>query len=43
MKLTKEDIQKLLFCIDLVIQNFGENEDLEIIYDKLREMFQIVK
>ena len=35
MKLTKEEIQKLLYCIDLVIQNFGENEELEKIYDKL--------
>lgn len=38
MKLTKEEIQKLLYCIDLVIQNFGENEELEKIYDKLVEM-----
>ena len=43
MKLTKEEIQKLLYCIDLVIQNFGDNEELEKIYDKLYEMFQIVK
>jgi hypothetical protein len=41
MNLTKEEIQKLLYCIDLVIQNFGENEDLENIYDKLYEMIQI--
>ena len=33
--LTKEDIQRLLFCIDLVIQNFGENKELEKIYEKL--------
>ena len=33
--LSKEDIQRLLFCIDLVIQNFGENEELEKIYEKL--------
>lgn len=38
MKLTKEEIQMLLWCIDLVIQNFGENEDLENIYKKLVEM-----
>lgn len=38
MKLTKEEIQMLLWCIDLVIQNFGENEDLENIYKKLIEM-----
>lgn len=36
--LTKEDIQKLMFCIDLVIQNFGENKELEKIYRKLLEM-----
>lgn len=35
MKLTKEEIQKLMYCIDLVIQNFGENEDLEELYEKL--------
>lgn len=35
MKLTKEELQKLMHCIDLVIQNFGENEDLEKIYEKL--------
>lgn len=40
MKLTKDEIQKLLYCIDLVIQNFGENEELEKIYDKLSKMKQ---
>lgn len=35
MKLTKEEIQKLMYCIDLVIQNFGDNEELEKIYEKL--------
>ena len=35
MDLTKEEIQKLLYCIDLVIQSFGENEELEKIYEKL--------
>ena len=35
MELNKEEIQKLLFCIDLVIQNFGDNEGLERIYEKL--------
>lgn len=35
MKITKEEIQKLMYCIDLVIQNFGENEELEKIYEKL--------
>lgn len=35
MELTKEDIQKLIYCIDLVIQNFGENEKLERLADKL--------
>lgn len=38
MKLTKEEIQKLLCCIDLVIQNFGENADLETLYQKLVKM-----
>lgn len=38
MKLTKEEIQKLMYCIDLIIQNFGDNEDLEEIYDKLMLM-----
>lgn len=38
MKLTKDDIQKSMYCIDLVIQNFGENDELEKIYDKLIEM-----
>ena len=38
MTLTKDDMQKLMYCIDLVIQSFGENEDLEKIYDKLVEM-----
>jgi hypothetical protein len=33
--LTAEEIRKLLYCIDLVIQNFGENEELEKIYEKL--------
>ena len=37
-ELTKEDIQKLMYCIDLVIQNFGENKELEKIYDKLMEI-----
>ena len=35
MELTKEDIQKLIYCIDLVIQNFGENKELERLADKL--------
>ena len=38
MKLTKEEIQKLLYCIDLVIQNFGKNDDLEKLYQKLVKM-----
>lgn len=38
MNLTKDEIQKLMYCIDLVIQNFGDNEDLERIYEKLIEM-----
>ena len=36
MDLTKDEIQKLLYCIDLIIQNYGENEELEKIYEKLR-------
>lgn len=36
--LTKEEIQKLLYCIDLVIQNFGENEELDKLYDKLIQL-----
>lgn len=40
MNLTKEDIQKLLYCIDLVIQNFGENEELEKIYNKLLKIIK---
>ena len=35
MKLTKDEIQKLLYCIDLIIQNFGKNQDLENLYQKL--------
>lgn len=38
MGLSKEEIQKLLFCIDLVIQSFGDNEDLERIYEKLAKI-----
>ena len=37
-ELTKEEIQKLMYCIDLVIQNFGDNEELEELYDKLALM-----
>lgn len=37
MKLTNEEIQKLLYCIDLIIQNYGKNEDLEKnIYEVIR-------
>lgn len=35
MKLTNEEIQKLIYCIDLIIQNFGENQELEDLADKL--------
>lgn len=38
MKLTKEEIQKLIYCIDLIIQNFGENKELEDLTDKLIKM-----
>ena len=33
--MSQEEIKKIQYCIDLVIQNFGENEDLEKIYNKL--------
>lgn len=35
MKLTNEEINKLIYCIDLIIQNFGENKELENLADKL--------
>lgn len=35
MKLTNEEINKLIYCIDLIIQNFGENKELEDLADKL--------
>ena len=38
MDLTKEEILKLMYCIDLVIQNFGANDDLENIFDKLMKL-----
>jgi hypothetical protein len=38
MKLTNEEIQKLIYCIDLIIQNFGENQELEDLADKLIKM-----
>lgn len=38
MELTPQEIQMLLYCIDLIIQNFGENEDLELLYQKLYKM-----
>ena len=38
MNLTNEEINKLIYCIDLIIQNFGENEELEILADKLIKM-----
>lgn len=41
MKLTKEEIQKLLYCIELIIQNFGENDELENIKDKLINMIGV--
>lgn len=39
MNFTKEEIKKLLFCIDLVIQNYGDNEELERIYEKLEKIY----
>lgn len=38
MKLTKEEIQKLIYCIDLIIQNFGENKELDELANKLIKM-----
>jgi hypothetical protein len=38
MKLTNEELTKLIFCIDLAIQKFGENKELEDLADKLIEM-----
>ena len=35
MILTKEEIQDLLYCIDLIIQYHGYNERLDHLYDKL--------
>ena len=36
MSLTKEEIQDLIYCIDLIIQYHGSTERLERIYEKLR-------
>lgn len=33
--ITKEEIKMILCCIDLIIQNFGDNDELETLYDKL--------
>lgn len=33
--LTTTEIKSILYAIDLVLQNFGENEELERIYQKL--------
>ena len=38
MELTPQEIQDLLWCIDLILQNFGDNEHLEELYEKLRAM-----
>ena len=35
MELTNKEINKLVYCIDLIIQNFGENEELEKLANKL--------
>ena len=40
MKLTKEEIQKLIYCIDLIIQNFGENKELDELANKLIQMIE---
>ena len=33
--LTKEEVKKVIYCIDLILQNFGENEDLKKLRDKI--------
>lgn len=38
MKLTNEELTKLIYCIDLITQNFGENKELEDLADKLINM-----
>lgn len=38
MKLTNEEINKLIYRIDLIIQNFGKNQELENLADKLIKM-----
>lgn len=38
MELTNKEINKLVYCIDLIIQNFGENEELEKLANKLINM-----
>lgn len=43
MNLSKEELQLLMYVIDLVIQNFGNNERLEEIYEKLKETKNNVK
>lgn len=35
LKLSNDEIQDLLFCIDLIIQYHGENERLDKLYNKL--------
>jgi predicted RNase H-like nuclease (RuvC/YqgF family) len=42
-ELTSDEIKRLLFCIDLIIQNYGENAELEKIYDKLIKIRSDVK
>lgn len=37
-KLTNEEIQKILYCIDLIMQNFGYNKELNDLYNKLFKM-----
>lgn len=38
IELSKEEITKMIYCIDLIIQNFGKNKELEDLADKLIKM-----
>ena len=35
MNLTKKEIEKILYCLILIMQNYGETDELHSIYDKL--------
>jgi len=38
MNLTEKEIEKIIYCICLIIQNFGDDEALEKILSKLIRM-----